>query len=371
VASSGSGTSDAASTEAGAPAGLWVTGYYPSWNDDANSATYPVRAIDWAGLSEVASAFYIPDGNGGWASGSFDAATANALIAAAHGTSKRAIASIGGADSGAGFEGSMANLSTFMSNLAALLTLGYDGIDIDWEGGNQTLAEDQALETTLLQGLRAAHPSILLTMTAGIVNPNLAQASDYAFYGAIAPALDRINVMTYGMAGAYEGWESWHSSPLHWNNVSATPSGIDNSVSYYLAAGVPAAKLGVGIGFYGLCYTAPVTGPVQPLDGSTVVVSDDVMSYANILANYYSSSAYHYDTDASVPYLTLSGNDAEPCTYVTYEDATSIAAKAAWVKAQGLGGVIIWSIDEGYVAGGASLAEQNPLLDVTKSSFLQ
>jgi chitinase len=379
--SSGGGSPDAsaeAATKDGGngTSGLWVTGYYPSWNDPTNQPAstgnqYPVTAIDWAGLSEVASAFYIPDGNGGWAAGSFDQASATSLIASAHAAGKKAIASIGGANSGAGFEGSMTKQAAFMSALGALVVLGYDGIDIDWEGGNQTLAQDQALETTLIQGLRSAHPTILLTMTAGYVNRNLAQQSDFTFYGSIAASLDRINLMTYGMAGAYSGWESWHSSPLHWNQNASTPTGIDDSVGYYLAAGVPPAKLGVGIGFYGMCYTSPVTAPVQTLGASTVAAEDGVMTYANILANYYSASAYHYDTAAAVPYLTLAGNNAEKCTYVTYEDATSIADKAAWVKAQGLGGVIIWSIDEGYVRGaGSTVAEQNPLLEATKTGFL-
>jgi chitinase len=89
------------------------------------------------------------------------------------------------------------------------------------------------------------------------------------------------------------------------------------------------------------------------------------------MASYYASSAYHYDSAADVPYLTLSGSNAETCTFVSYEDETSLAAKGAWVKAQGLGGIIIWTISEGYVASGANVAAQNPLLEVMKTSLLQ
>jgi chitinase len=55
---------------------------------------------------------------------------------------------------------------------------------------------------------------------------------------------------------------------------------------------------------------------------------------------------------------------------VTYEDAQSIAAKGAWVKAQGLGGAIIWTINEGYVPT-ASPGAQNPLLDAMRANFVQ
>ncbi len=56
---------------------------------------------------------------------------------------------------------------------------------------------------------------------------------------------------------------------------------------------------------------------------------------------------------------------------MSYEDATSIAAKGAWVKAQGLGGTIIWAIGEGYVPSGATVEEQNPLLEAMRTAFLQ
>jgi len=171
------------------------------------------------------------------------------------------------------------------------------------------------------------------------------------------------------MSGAWQGWESWHSSPLHWNKGSSTPTGIDSSVSHYLAAHVPASKLGVGAGFYGECYTSPVSAPVQTLGSSQVSASDGTMAYRNIMASYYSQAAYHYDSAADVPYLSLSGSNAEKCTYVSYEDATSLAAKGAWVKAQGLGGVIIWTISEGYVSSGATVKAQNPLLEALSTSL--
>ena len=359
-----------AEAEAGtAPSGAWVMGYFSNWDDAANGGFYAVSSIDWDGLTHVAAAFYIPDGKGGWVPGNFDATLATPLIAAAHTHGKKAIASIGGAGSGPAFEGSTsaANMSLFLTNLQELLSSGYDGLDIDWEGGNLTPAMDQALETSLIGSLRTKNPTAILTMTAGYENEN--SLDDLSFYGTISAQLDRINLMTYGMSGAWEGWDSWHSAPLHWNKNSSTPTGIDSSVSHYLAAGVPAAKLGVGSGFYGECYTSPVTAPVQALGGSQVSASDGTMSYRNIMSSYYSSSAYHYDSMADVPYLTLSGSNAQKCTFVSYEDETSIAAKAAWVKAQGLGGIIIWTISEGYVASGATVEAENPLLEAMKGVF--
>ena len=348
----------------------WVMGYYASWHSPANGGNYAVSSIDWDGLTHVAAAFYVPDSSGGWASGYFDQATAGSLISAAHAQGKKVLASIGGSGSGPAFEQAMQNAqSTFVTNLEALVTSGYDGLDIDWEGGNLTAAQDQALETTLVQALRQKSPGILITLTAGYENEN--NLDDLSWYGTVAAQLDRVNLMTYGMAGPWQGWRSWHSSPLHWNSDGTTPTGIDASVKHYIAAGVPAAKLGVGIGFYGMCYTAPVTAPVQTLGASQVSASDGVMSYPNIMGTYYSAGAYHYDSAAAAPYLTLDGKNAQSCTYVSYEDPTSIAAKGAWLKAQGLGAVILWEIGEGFVPSGATVQAQNPLLEATRTAFLQ
>jgi len=366
----GSTGSDGGADGSHPASGAWVMGYYASWHSPANGGNYAVSSIDWAGLTHVAAAFYVPDSSGGWAPGYFDQATAAGLISAAHAQGKKVLASIGGSGSGPAFEQAMQNAqSTFVTNLEALVTSGYDGLDIDWEGGNLTAAQDQALETTLVQALRQKSPSILITLTAGYENEN--SLDDLSWYGTVAAQLDRINLMTYGMAGPWQGWRSWHSSPLHWNSDSTTPTGIDASVKHYVAAGVPAAKLGIGIGFYGMCYTAPVTAPVQTLGASQVSASDGVMSYPNIVGTYYSASAYHYDSAADAPYLTLDGKNAQSCTYVSYEDPTSIAAKGTWLKAQGLGAVILWEIGEGFVPSGSTVQAQNPLLEATKTAFLQ
>jgi chitinase len=351
--------------------GLWVIGYYSGWD----ATDLPVDAIEWGGLTHIATAFMIPDGGGFTSSTdpsnpSFDSALAQSVIAAAHAAGKKAIASIGGSDSATAFEGatSSANMTAFVASLRDLVTTtGYDGIDIDWEGGP---GSDDALLLDLVQRVRAALPSAVLTMTAGGINTNMVPTDLASLYAAAAPSVDRINLMTYGMSGAYTGWRSWHSSPLHWNHDTSTPAGIDDTVAHYVAAGVPAAKLGVGSGFYGECYTAPVTAPDQTLGASTVAASDGVLSYRAIVTTYASGVAAQWDTGAMVPYLTLSASNPEGCTYVTYEDAQSIAAKGAWVKAQGLGGVIIWTINEGYLPS-ADAGAHHPLLDAMRTSFLE
>jgi chitinase len=349
---------------------MWVMGYYSGWD----SNLYPVSAIDWNGLTHLAVAFYMPDTQGNIDETlSHDAtsgpALGHSLVAAAHQAGKKIIASLGGSGSQGMWQGSTsaANRPTFVSNLKKLVTsYGFDGLDLDWEPFD---TGDHAALQSLVSDLRSAITGILITMPVGCQNNN--SPDNLSFFGTLAASLDQINLMSYGLSGAWQGWKSWHSSPLVWNGDTATPIAIDSSVGDYLAAGVPAGKLGVGSGFYGECYTGPVTAPDQPLGGSTVAASDGTMSYTNIMASYYSAAAYKWDNGAKVPYLSFaSAHGSQACTYVTYEDEQAIAAKGAYAKSKGLGGVIIWTINEGYIAS-APAGKQSPLLEAMKTAFLQ
>jgi chitinase len=352
----------------GGSSGMWVMGYYSGFG-----ASYPVAEIDWSGLSHLAVAFYLPDAQGNIdesiSRGNAGPALARSLVTAAHQAGKKILASLGGSSSQSTWQGSTssANRAKFESNLKNLVTsYGFDGLDLDWEPFD---AGDHAALQALVVDLRAQQPGILITMPVGCENNN--SPSDLSFFGMLARSLDRINLMSYGLSGAWQGWKSWHSSPLHWNSDTSTPIAIDSSVDDYLKAGVPPAKLGMGSGFYGECYSSPVTAPDQALGGSTVVASDGTMSYANIMSGYYSSSAAKWDTGAMVPYLSFaSPHGSQGCTYVSYEDAQAIAAKGAYAKSTGLGGIIIWTINEGYIASAAA-GQRSPLLQAMKTAFLQ
>jgi chitinase len=351
---------------AAVPNQAWVTGYYSAWDP----SLYPVGEIEWAGLSDIAVAFYLPTTAGQIdMSASGGQAVGTALVTAAHRAGKKAIASFGGSNSQSAWQGatSATNRASFVSNVKNLVaTYGFDGVDLDWEPFD---AGDHAALSSLAQDLRAALPNALLTMPVGCENNN--SPDDLSFYKALASSIDRINLMSYGLSGAWQGWKSWHSSPLHWNGDTSTPVGIDSSVDDYLKAGVAAGKLGIGSGFFGECYTAPVLGPDQALGGAMVAASDGVMSYANILSGYYSLAARKWDPGAMVPYLSFAApHGAQRCTYVTYEDEQAIAAKGAYAKSKGLGGIIIWTINEGYISS-APAGQRSPLLEAMKTAFLQ
>jgi hypothetical protein len=104
-----------------------------------------------------------------------------------------------------------------------------------------------------------------------------------------------------------------------------------------------------------------------------------------LLGCYYNKSGvnYQYDpspavsTNASAPPqqpslriasgLTDANCSSQAITWITYEDEASIAAKAAFVKANNMGGAIIWTLGEGASDPGTG---RNPLLDAVKLGFL-
>ncbi len=367
ASSSGGGTSSTSGSTTGSSGGtgLWVTGYYTGWD----SSGYPVSAVDFAALTHVVVGPVLPNADGSldatFSLGNAGPAWATSAVTAAHAAGDAALLWVGGSGSESGFLGatSSAHLPAFVADLrAAMSQFGADGVDLDWE---PLAPNDEASFTGLLQALRAAVPSAVITMPVGTLDVNTDRVDP--FYASAAQLVDQMNLMSYGMAGAWQGWQSWHSSPLSGESPT-TPESIDTSVSAYLQAGVPAAKVGLGVGFFGLCYTPPVTGPKQALGGSTIAASDGVMTYAHIVADYLPAMTYAFDPTAQVPYLgNATAVGPEGCSYVSYDDPSSIAAKGQYAKAHGLGGTILWELAEGYVPGGAQGG--NALLEAVRQGF--
>ena len=103
--------------------------------------------------------------------------------------------------------------------------------------------------------------------------------------------------------------------------------------------------------------------------GAAVPASDGTVSDTNIMETYDDASAAQWDDVAQVPYLSFaSATGPAGCSYISYDDAQSIATKASYVKASGLGGVIVWEIAEGYLPNAAA-GSRDPLMEATRTGF--
>jgi chitinase len=348
----------------------WVTGYYVGYLADLQ----PIEAIDWNGLTHVALGVITPNQDGSLNFvGALDEAGRAKLVQAAHVHNRKAIAMIGGQETGHDWfaAASEENRANFIANLVNLVAVeGFDGLDLDWEP-IENYQQPRLLD--LFRALRATMPDAILTFPIEALDNSNFPAPDRSYIADIAPYLDQINLMTYGMDHTYDGWKTWHSSPLY-HQDAATPTSIDYVVNNALDAGVPASKLGLGIAFFGSCYSFPATEPLEDTvglsaDGSDFLAGDNDMSYANIVTEYAPQGKRYWDEVAQVPYLSLPWpTGTKNCTYITYDDEQSILVKGQYVKDHGLGGAIIWNINEGYIA---AQTPANPLLAATRQAFIE
>jgi chitinase len=349
---------------AGAPA-RWVMGYYPMYLRHL----MPPSQITWSAMTHLVVGAVLPKADGSLDTSFYGvghgARTARQLAAAANGHGVVPLLMVGGAGARDGFAAAAANHpQALAANLLRLMRAdGFKGLDLDWEPVD---SGDAPAIKTLVKRLRTKAPHTVLTMPVAWVNANSPDVP--SLYGWLASRLDRIDIMTYGMAGAYDGWKTWHSSALT-GAGSATPSDVASNVRAYEAAGVPAKRLGIGIGFYGMCWDGGVTGPRQPIGSSSVVADDNVMTYTRIQRLYYSSAAYHFDSAAHAPYLGFAQpTGPQGCTYVSYEDRRSVTAKGQWAENHGLGAEIVWAINEGHDRS-AKPAQRDALLRAVSKAF--
>jgi len=331
----------------------WVSGYYVGYM----SSTYPPSAIDYSALTHVMVFSVVPRSDGSLDTTLFiDASngpkTAMDVAQRAHAAGASAILTIGGANTEAGFLAGTRTqtLGVFAQNIVNVVNAwGFDGVDIDWE---PLPSSDYPAFLSLIKALRNLKPTMTITTAVGWQSINFPMSTaDKAFYAEVATLVDQMNMMTYGMADNWGGWVSWHSSAL-FGEGGNHPSSVSSSAQAYVNAGVPAWKLGLGIGGYGSCWSAPTTAPLQSLSTSRVVAADNSMSFGEIHRLYYSSQTYRYDATAEAPYLSFSAPYGPAgCTFVSYEDEKSVAAKGSWALSVGLGGTIIWQLNESYVPG--------------------
>jgi chitinase len=239
----------------------------------------------------------------------------------------------------------------------------FDGIDIDWEfpvsGGlpqNPARTEDKENYTLLMREFRRQLDELeaqtgrhyLLTIAAP------ASADIYANIelGAISQHLDWLNLMAYDFHGSWDKTTEFHA-PLYASAADPGPDYLNahSAVQGYLAAGIPADKLVLGVPFYGRGWAGVhdvnhgLYQPVTHLPKGTW--EQGAFDYKDLVRNYVGQNGYtrYWHNEAQAPWLY--SPDAQ--VFITYDDPESLALKAEYVNEWNLGGVMFWelSADDG------------------------
>jgi len=331
------------------PTGRRVVGYFPLW---ARNSGYTEQNVDFSVVTHVAHFAVIPLGDGRIQVPTWGPFPDTALVSRAHAAGARIVLAVGGADaeSTSGFAAVTASPSTrqtFISNLLALLNAyGYDGADLDWE--YPATAGQRSAYVALVRELRAALGS---ARSLSITVPASDWFGQWFDVAAMVPYLDWVGDMTYDIHGPGWSGHSGANSPLYSTAADAQLEGgaalsVDSSRAYYLARGVPAAKLLLGLPFYGVRFDG-ATGMYQPLTNT----NGGQMEYQQIAGLIGNGWTAYRDTAAAVPYLVRNGGSG----VISYDDATSIGAKCSYLSAQGLGGAIIWHLGQDRLGSGQPL----------------
>jgi len=239
----------------------------------------------------------------------------------------KVILSVGGwgADGFSDAAYSESSRNTFADScLDVISTYELDGIDLDWEypvsGACDLIkcrAQDKQNFTFLLETIRnKIGRNKILSIAAGadqfyVNNTEMSK---------IANICDYINLMTYNF-----GYNT-HNANLY-PTSSGYGSGLScyESVNIFIMSGVPAAKINLGIPFFGY-------------------YGDKYLSYGTLVNYYINKNGWtrYWDNQAKAAYLK---NDN---LFISYEDEQSISNKTDYIKSKELGGAMFWEYNQDY-----------------------
>ena len=231
--------------------------------------------------------------------------------------------------------------TTFAQSAVAFMKdWGFDGIDIDWEyPADATQAQNMVL---LLQAVRDelnsyaaqyAQGHHFLLSIAAPVGPDHYNKLKLADLGKI---LDYVNLMAYDFAGSWSKYTG-HNANLHANpdNPNATPFSTDVAVNAYVAGGVPASKIVLGMPIYGRSF--------QQTEGIGKL-------YNGIGQGSWESGVWDYKTLPKAGATVQCDDVADGCysydpsskELISFDTPAIISTKVSWLKDQGLGGSMFW-----------------------------
>jgi spore germination protein len=211
------------------------------------------------------------------------------------------------------------------TNIADLVSAnGYDGINIDFEG---PFGESRARLSDFMTRLSALLRPRSKLLTVNVV-PQLKPASQYSStswaapydYTVLGQVCDQVMVMCYAYSGSTPG----SLSPLWW---------LQDATTYALGQ-VPALKLVVGMSFYGRHW----------ITKDAKVTHTDLKQAQAVALLAQSGAKLERPARDMTPRFTWT--DAAGDHVVHYEDAKSLAAKLAVVRAAGVAGATFWRLGQ-------------------------
>jgi chitinase len=222
-----------------------------------------------------------------------------------------------------------------------------DGVDIDWEypgmmgDSNIYRPEDKQHYTFLFKELREGLDSLsLITNMKYYVTTAVGGSQSYIDHtemDKVQQYTDYINIMSYDYAGSWDS-VSGHHTNLYVSSGDSDQYSAHRSIQAFIAAGVPAAKIVIGMAFYGKGWQMESTDnnglyrkALKSARGGGFTYLKDSLVNKNGYKEYW-------DAAAKAPYLF----SAEKKIFISYDNERSVKAKCKYVKQHHLGGAMFW-----------------------------
>ncbi|NBS32980.1 MAG: hypothetical protein EBS83_09295 [Planctomycetia bacterium] len=249
-----------------------------------------------------------------------------------------------------------AGRDTFSDSIVEFLTTYqvFDGIDFDWEypggggeAGNSVSPDDGANYALLLADVRAKldelGSQLGRTYEISVASPaGLDKIANFNLAG-LAPSVDFFNVMTYDFHG------TWEDTTGHQAAFTGDPNGydIETAVYAYLDAGVAPEQIVLGAPLYTRAWSGVADGGDGGYDEAASGAAPGTFEagnydYKDLLSQINAGAGWelYWDDTAQASYLY----NADLDIFSSFETTTSIALKADWADAMGLGGMMFWDL---------------------------
>ena len=222
-----------------------------------------------------------------------------------------------------------------------------DGIDIDWEypgmigDGNMYRPEDKQHYTALFKELRERLNDLSRTTQVKYYVTTAVGGSqsyiDHTEMDKVQQYADYINIMSYDYAGGWDTISSHHTN-LYVSSADSNQYSAHRSIQAFIAAGVPVAKIVIGMAFYGKGWQMEATDnnglyrkALKSARGGGFTYLKDSLVNKNGYKDYW-------DGKAKAPYLF----NAEKKIFISYDNERSVKEKCKYVKNHHLAGAMFW-----------------------------
>jgi chitinase len=148
--------------------------------------------------------------------------------------------------------------------------------------------------------------------------------------------------MSYDFFNSLTPTTGHHAGLYASEHAVPTDRNADAAVKQYLAAGVPADKIVLGVAFYGRGFAGVtplnngVNQPYERFEGEH--------NYPELARTLVGKQGFirYWDSTAQAPYLWNSATR----TFITYDDPQSIEIKARYILEHRLGGIMFWELSQ-------------------------